>query len=79
MQNYVFVLKPPKFAIEMFIRWCVFGYPIVLSDCNNMLRRWLMERRNEISAMGVKPTRKVLPLRVVCYMCRELGLDDDDF
>ena len=44
-----------------------------------MLRRWLMERRNEISAMGVKPTRKVLPLRVVRYMCRELGLDDEDF
>lgn len=33
-----------------------------------MLRRWLMERRNEISAMGVKPTRKVLP-RAWCAIC----------
>ena len=29
--------------------------------------------------MGVKTTRKVLPPRVVRYMCRELGIDDGDF
>ena len=29
--------------------------------------------------MGVKTTRKVLPPRVVRYMCRELGIDDEDF
>ena len=44
-----------------------------------VLRRWMMEHRRDISAMGVRPTRRLLPPRVVRYMCRELGLDDDDF
>ena len=44
-----------------------------------LLRRWMMVHRREIGAMGVKPTRKVLPPKVVRYMCRELGIDDEDF
>ena len=44
-----------------------------------LLRRWMMVHRREIGAMGVKTTRKVLPPRVVRYLCRELGLDDGDF
>ena len=44
-----------------------------------VLRRWMMEHRRDISAMGVRPTRRLLPPKVVRYMCRELGLDDDDF
>ena len=44
-----------------------------------LLRRWMMVHRREIGAMGVKTTRKVLPPRVVRYMCRELGIDDEDF
>ena len=43
------------------------------------LRGWMMEHRNVISAMGVKPTRRLLPPKVVRYMCRELGIDDEDF
>ena len=35
-----------------------------------LLRRWMMVHRREIGAMGVKPTRKVLPPEVVRYMCR---------
>ena len=44
-----------------------------------VLRRWMMEHRRDIGAMGVRPTRRLLPPKVVRYMCRELGLDDDDF
>ena len=44
-----------------------------------LLRRWMMVHRREIGAMGVKTTRKVLPPRVVRYMCRELGIEDEDF
>ena len=44
-----------------------------------LLRRWMMEHRNVISAMGVKPTRRLLPPKVVRYMCRELGIEDEDF
>ena len=44
-----------------------------------LLRRWMMEHRNVIGAMGVKPTRRLLPPKVVRYMCRELGIDDEDF
>ena len=44
-----------------------------------VLRRWMMEHRRDISAMGVRPTRRLLPPKVVHYMCRELGLDDEDF
>ena len=44
-----------------------------------LLRRWMLEHRNVIGAMGVKPTRRLLPPRVVRYMCRELGIDDEDF
>ena len=44
-----------------------------------LLRRWMMEHRNVIGAMGVKPTRRLLPPKVVRYMCRELGIEDEDF
>ena len=44
-----------------------------------LLRRWMLEHRNVIGAMGVKPTRRLLPPRVVRYMCRELGIEDEDF
>ena len=44
-----------------------------------LLRRWMMEHRNVIGAMGVKPTRRLLPPKVVRYMCRELGIDEEDF
>ena len=44
-----------------------------------LLRRWMMEHRNVIGAMGVRPTRRLLPPKVVRYMCRELGIEDEDF
>ena len=44
-----------------------------------VLRRWMMEHRRDISAMGVRPTRRLLPPKVVRYMCRELGIEDEDF
>ena len=44
-----------------------------------VLRLWVMEHRRDISAMGVRPTRRLLPPRVVRYMCREQGIDDEDF
>ena len=44
-----------------------------------LLRRWMMEHRNVLGAMGVKPTRRLLPPKVVRYMCRELGIEDEDF
>ena len=44
-----------------------------------LLRRWMMEHRNVIGAMGVKPTRRLLPPKVVRYMCRELGIEDEEF
>ena len=44
-----------------------------------VLRRWMMEHRNVISAMGVRPTRRLLPPKVVCYICSELGIEDEDF
>ena len=44
-----------------------------------VLRRWMMEHRNVISAMGVRPTRRLLPPKVVRYICSELGIEDEDF
>ena len=44
-----------------------------------LLRRWMMEHRNVISAMGVRPTRRLLPPKVVRYICSELGIEDEDF
>ena len=44
-----------------------------------LLRRWMMEHRNVISAIGVKPTRRLLPPKVVRYICSELGIEDEDF
>ncbi len=44
-----------------------------------VLRRWMMVHRREIGAMGVKPTRRLLPPKVVRYICSELGIEDEDF
>ena len=46
---------------------------------SELLRRWMMEHRNVISAMGGRPTHRLLPPKVVRFMCRELGVDDGDF
>ena len=46
---------------------------------SELLRRWMMEHRNVISAMGVRPTRRLLPPKVVRYICSELGIEDEDF
>ena len=43
------------------------------------LSRWLHSHRMNLQALGVRPTQKLLPPRAVEYVCRELGLREEDF
>ena len=44
-----------------------------------ILRRWLIAHRRQITALGVAPTRKLLPPRAVKFIAYELGIDEEDF
>ena len=44
-----------------------------------LLRRWMLTHRQQITALGVAPTRKLLPPRAVKFIAHELGIDEEDF
>lgn len=43
------------------------------------LSRWLQVHRKELEAQGITKCQKLLPPRAVAFVCRELGVDEEDF
>ncbi len=43
------------------------------------LARGIGGHREKLRAMGVSPSQRILPPRAVEYVCRELGIHEEDF
>ena len=43
------------------------------------LKRWLHSQRMNLQQLGVRPRQKLLPPKAVEYICRELGIHEEDF
>ncbi len=45
----------------------------------NTFGRWYAQHKDEIIKLGVNPNARLLPPKVVIYICEELGIHEDDF
>ena len=45
----------------------------------NTFGRWYTQHKDEIIKLGVNPNARLLPPKVVRYICEELGIHEDDF
>ena len=43
------------------------------------LYSWMSQHRHHLQRLGARPSQKLLPPRVVDYICQELGLHEEDF
>ena len=43
------------------------------------MNRWFRDHRQQVEALGVSLHQKLLPPKVVAFVCHELGLDERDF
>ena len=50
-----------------------------LADCASVSRRtftcWLSLHREELEQQGLTPSMRLIPPRVVAYICREYGIE----
>ena len=50
-----------------------------LADCAGVSRRtlarWLSLHRTELEQLGLTPSMRLLPPRVVAYICRQYGIE----
>ncbi len=43
------------------------------------LKRWMRRHSEKFEEMGVTPSQRLLPPKVVRYICEELGIHEEDF
>ena len=43
------------------------------------LARWISEKRSILETMGCSKHQKVMPPKIVKYICEEYGINEEDF